>query len=426
MHWGLYSVPAFASEWYSKHMYATKSVMEHHVQTYGRQDSFGYKDFIPMFKAEKFDPDDWAELFVKAGAKYVIPTAEHHDGFALYDSDLTIWCAGKMGPKRDLIGDLAKAVRARGMKFGVSNHRMEHWSFMYPAEGTPTDQFDPRYADFYGPPQPPRTEESQAFLEEWLRRCQELVDKYQPDMIFFDNGINGGKYDSVKLRFAAYYYNASEKWGKQVSITTKSDAYLAGTIQDFERQGRALKEWREATWQVDDPIGDKFGYVEGMGLKSAPGIVRNLVENISKNGNLMLNISPKADGTIPEAQRKILLDIGAWLKINGEGVYGSRSMKLFGEGKGETMPVKNQGGEFRFTRKGNTLYCFALSWPGTEAVLYSLGTATAKGKVTRITLLGYDKPLNYTQSAESLKIEIPETAKTNYASTFRIEGLNLN
>jgi alpha-L-fucosidase len=152
IHWGVYSVPAFGSEWYPRQMYLQGSAeFKHHVATYGPQRKFGYKDFIPLFKAEKYDPKAWAGLFKKAGAKFVVPVAEHHDGFPMYDSALTAWCAGKMGPKRDLIGDLAAAVRGEGLVFGLSSHRAEHWWFMNGGKTFDSDVRDPKYADFYGP-----------------------------------------------------------------------------------------------------------------------------------------------------------------------------------------------------------------------------------------------------------------------------------
>lgn len=203
IHWGPYVVPAAGSEWYPKHMYNAMS--KHHREHWGPQSSFGYKDFIPLFKAEKFDAAEWADLFKASGAQYVIPTAEHHDGFAMYDSDLTEWNAARKGPERDVIGELSKAVRDRGMKFGVSNHRVENWDFMYPSiSPDSTDLFDPQYAGLYGPPQP-RTDnsgmgpgdnpdahhpQSDAFLNEWQARVMEIIDRYQPDLLYFDNGIN--------------------------------------------------------------------------------------------------------------------------------------------------------------------------------------------------------------------------------------------
>ncbi|MCD8260402.1 MAG: alpha-L-fucosidase [Bacteroides sp.] len=232
IHWGVYSVPAAGSEWYPRHMYG--GMLKYHTEHWGNPKEFGYKDFIPLFKAEKFNPAEWAALFKEAGATYVIPTAEHHDRFILYRSKLTRWNAAEMGPKRDLIGDLAKAVRAEGLKFGVSNHRMEHWDFMHPSAAKEHDLYNPRYADFYGPPQKPdptkasamgpneeevmegkEAPQDEAFLEEWLARCQEIIDNYQPDMLWFDNGINSRSLDPVKLRLAAYYYNRAVAWGKR-------------------------------------------------------------------------------------------------------------------------------------------------------------------------------------------------------------------
>jgi alpha-L-fucosidase len=417
MHWGLYSVPAHASEWYPKHMYSNRGVIRWHAEKFGPQDKFGYKDFIPLFKCEKFDPDAWAALFRKAGATYVVPTAEHHDGWALWDSDLTRWCAGKMGPKRDLIGDLAQAVRKQGLKFGVSNHRMEHYSFMLPAPDLKTDLFDPASADFYGPPR--RGFPDQKFLDDWVARNVELIDKYRVDMLWFDNGVNSRRLDPVKLKVAAYYYNRASEWGKEVSISTKDDAYLAGSIKDFERQGRAPKELTDYVWQVDDPVGAKFGYVEGMALTNAGSVVKRLVENVSKNGNLLLNISPKADGTIPEPQQQILLGVGQWLGVNGAAIYGTRPWTRFGEGgRGQQA--------FRFTTRGDTLYAIALGWPGARAVITSLAVGQGPaGKIERVTLLGHKGDLEFEQDGTGLKVKMPADKPCDHAYALQITGLKL-
>ena len=258
IHWGLYSIPARINEWYERHMYTSDA--KWHTEHYGSPDKFGYKDFIPLFTAKKYDPEMWAELFQKAGARYVVPVAEHHDGFAMWDSDITPWCAGKMGPKRDLTGELAKAVKARNLIFGVSSHRIEHDAFAYPAKGVPNDEFDPKYAGFYGPPIDSKefnnSDGSPAFQGDWLARLQELTDKYEPQMIYLDNGINGRPYDDIKLKLAAYYYNRAAQWGKQATLATKDVAYLFGSVQDFEKQQRAPKWIYNAPgWQVDDAIG---------------------------------------------------------------------------------------------------------------------------------------------------------------------------
>ncbi len=429
IHYGVYTVAAHASEWYPRHMYSNDGVRKWHEEHFGGTvATFGYKDLIPLFKMDKFNADEWAELFKKSGAKYVVPTAEHHDGFAMYDSKLTRWNAKNMGPHIDFIGDLGTAVRKQGLKFGLSNHRMENWDFMYPQLKIKTDLFDPAYADFYGPPQlPPKRNtpkageeviedqsqapQSKAFLEEWLTRCQELVDKYKPDMFWFDNGINSRNLDSIKLRFAAYYYNRAAAWGKPVSISTKSDAYLAGSIRDFERQGRAPKEMTDYIWQVDDPIGEKFGYVEGMKLTNAATVVRRIIENVSRNGNYMLNISPRSDGTIPDEQKEILLSVGKWLDVNGDGIYGTRAWKQYGEG------------QVRFTKKGKSLYAILLSWPADGVLISSLPISA--GKVSGVSLLGYNGAIAFTQDDKGLKISLPAEKPSEFAWTLKIEGVNL-
>ena len=425
IHYGVYTVAAHASEWYPRHMYSNAGVQKWHEEHFGKVDSIGYKDLVPLLKMEKFKADEWAELFKKSGAKYVVPTAEHHDGFAMYDSKLTRWNSKNMGPHIDFIGELAKAVRKQGLKFGVSNHRMENWDFMYPMLNVKTDLFDPKNADFYGPPQVPPVRkqakpgeeviedqsvapQSKAFLEEWLARCQELIDNYKPDIFWFDNGVNSRNLDSIKLRFAAYYYNRAAAWGKPVSISTKSDAYLAGSIRDFERQGRAPKEKTNYYWQVDDPIGEKFGYVEGMKLTNAGSIVKKLVENVSRNGNYMLNISPKSDGTIPEEQKQILLGVGKWLGVNGDGIYGTRAWK------------NESDGQFRFTTKGGSLYAISLNWSEEPVIIKVLPTSA--GKVKKVSLLGYKGDITFSQDETGLKITFPKEKPCDYAYTFKIEG----
>jgi len=434
IHWGLYSVPAAGSEWYPKHMYNAMS--GDHRQKWGKQHEFGYKDFIPLFKAEKFDAAEWAQLFREAGARYVIPTAEHHDGFAMYDSRLTHWDAKEMGPCRDVIGELAEAVRHEGLKFGVSNHRIENWDFMYPLKLSldSTDLYRPEYAGLYGPPQKPteqsgmgpkakaaakagvteadidetalegRHPQSDAFLNEWEMRVHEIIDKYQPDLFFFDNGINYRTLDPWKLRIARYYYNSAHQWGKQVSLQSKSTAYLAGSIKDFERMSRAPKQITNFYWQVDDPIGHKFGYVEGLRLQKPEGIIRSLVENISKNGNLCLNVSPKSDGTIPDDQQQVLRAVGQWLKVNGEGVYGSRTWKVFGE--------RN----VRYTIKGDTLYAFVLRWDGQPFTISSIG----RNQIVSVESLWDGKKVKTTAVADGIRIEANGNA-TDAAACFRIK-----
>jgi alpha-L-fucosidase len=448
IHWGLYSIPARINEWYERHMYTTDS--KWHTEHYGSPDKFGYKDFIPLFTVKKYDPDEWVQLFQKSGAKYVIPVAEHHDGFAMWNSDITPWCAGKMGPKRDLTGELATAVRKQNLIFGLSSHRMEHDAFAYPAPGVPNDEFDPRYAGFYGPPiqgEFNNANASKTFQEDWLARVQELVDKYEPQMVYFDNGVNVREYDDVKLGVAAYYYNRAARWGKQATLATKDVAYLFGSVQDFEKQERAPKWIYSGGWQCDDSLGSTWGYTESpapMTYRSPENILHQLIELSSMGGNLLLNISPMGDGSIPEVQQKTLLAIGEWLKSNGEGIYGSRPWTHYGEGPGvPTEPPGDwKGGstahagpslkrkpsipiteaEFRFTTVNNNLYVFGYKYPQTEAVIRSLSTSTAK--VDRVTLLGPEsRQLQFRQSTEALLVAMPPAKQPHSMPyTLRIEG----
>ncbi len=413
IHWGVYTVPAQGSEWYPRHMY--NAMAKSHRERWGAQRVFGYKDFIPLFKAEKFDPQSWARLFREVGARYVIPTAEHHDGFAMYASRLTPWNAANMGPKRDIIGELGRAVRHEGLRFGISNHRVENWDFMWPSlPADSTDLFDPRSAGLYGPPQRPTDQsgmgpvpgkeghhpQSDAFLNEWQLRVEEIIDNYAPDLIYFDNGVNYRSMDPWKLRIARYYYNSARKWGREVSIQAKSEAYLAGSIRDYERESRAPKQLQTDYWQVDDPIGHKFGYVEGLQLQTAEGIIGNLVDNISRNGNLCLNISPKADGTIPDDQQRVLRTIGQWLKTNGEGVYHTRAWRISGEGPHEEGHLSKT--DVRFTCKGTrTVYAFVKHWDGRPFIIHALKAA----EIESVTALDGGTKVKFGSAADGVLIK---------------------
>jgi alpha-L-fucosidase len=415
IHWGLYSIAAYHNEWYSMNMYT--QFAPYHTKTYGPPNVFGYKDFIPLFTVKAYDPQAWADLFKKAGAKYVVPVVEHHDGFAMYDSDLTIWCASKMGPKRDLIGELAKAVAKDGLIFGVSNHRMEHHTFMYPAANVPNDQFDPKYAEFYGPPQPGGQKNmnggdaTPAFQAEWLARMQEIADKYHPQMFIFDNGVNTRAYDDVKLKFAAYYYNQAAKWNLPVSVDTKSDAYLAGSIQDYENRVQATLQ--PNPWQVEMPIGSVWGYSEAnspITYKSAGSLIGSLVTIVSRNGSLLLNISPRGDGSIPQEQQDRLLEMGKWLEVNGEAIYGTRPWAI------------SEQGNLHFTTKDGALYIIAGNVrPDTTVLVAALPKGYPPGgKVEKVELLGKTGALDFTQDENGLSVKLPAELPSQYFSTLNV------
>jgi alpha-L-fucosidase len=443
LHWGVYSVPAFGNEWYPRLMYDKKwGEYKHHIDTYGPQDKFGYKDFIPLFKAEHFDPAAWAELFKKAGAKYVVPVAEHHDGFAMYDSGLSDWTVAKMGPHRDTTGELAKAVRAAGLHFGVSSHRVEHNFFLAPGRAIPSDVNDPKYAAFYGPAHDwvmnpggtplnnDFTYVSQAWANDWLARSAELVEKYHPDIVYFDWWIGQASIRPNLTRFAAFYYNSSLKFGDHVGVINYKDYAMQehSGVLDLERG--QLGDIRPSPWQTDTSISNKsWGYIENDTFKSAEFVVHQLVDIVSKNGNLLLNLGPRSDGTIPDQVQQVLLDVGAWLNVNGEAIYGTRPWRVYGEG-----PTKAAAGsfhdtdvqaftaeDFRFTTKGNVLYVIGLAWPSNgEALIQSLATTVGSRQIRSVALLGSDAKMQFEQRPEGLHVKLPVQAPSQYAYALRL------
>jgi alpha-L-fucosidase len=435
IHWGVYAVPAFGSEWYPRNMYEQGSkAFEHHVATYGPQTEFGYKDFIPQFKAEKYDPGHWAALFKSAGAKFVVPVAEHHDGFPLYDTALSDWCATKLGPKRDLIGDLAAAVRQQGMVFGASSHRAEHWWFFDGGMKFPSDVQDTRFLVLYGPAQPEKgAPPDEEFLDDWLARTCELVDRYQPQLVWFDWWIEQPVFQPYLQRFAAYYYNRGAEWKLGVAINYKNEAFPVQTaVFDVERG--QLAGIRPQFWQTDTSISkNSWGYVGHQEYKSAGEIVGDLIDIVSKNGALLLNIGPRPDGTIPEPEERTLREIGEWLSINGEAIYGTRPWKEFGEGPTEVVEgsfndTKRQpftGQDIRFTTRGSTLYAIALAWPGEQLTIRSLGSASphVSGEVTGVTLLGHPGKLEWSRTESGLTIKLPARKPCDHAYAVKIEGL---
>ena len=423
IHWGLYCVPAFGSEWYPRNMYREGTgEFEHHIDTYGSQNKFGYKDFIPMFQAEKFDAESWAELFKKAGARFVVPVAEHHDGFQMYASELSRWNSAQMGPKRDIIGELSKAICRQGMIFGVSSHRAEHWWFMGEGKKFDSDVQDPDYADFYGPAQPAPSDNymdstpDREYLEDWLIRTCELIDKYQPQLLWFDWWIMNLGFKPYLKKLAAFYYNKGVEWGKGVAINYKNDAFPVGTaVLDIERG--QLSGIRPMLWQNDTSVSkNSWGYIQDQDYKTVNDIICDLADVVSKNGVLLLNIGPKADGTIPEQEQQILIEIGKWLEVNGAAIYGTRPWEVFGEG-----PTKVPEGAFsdtrrnaftsediRFTTKDGVLYATILQ--PSESGHYTVKSLGRKMKhiadgISSVKQLGSNEQLQWKWTDEGLVID---------------------
>lgn len=424
IHWGVYSVPAYKNEWYAHSMYQKGTdEYQHHIVTYGPHTEFGYKDFIPMFKAENFDADEWVKLFKQAGAKYVVPVAEHHDGFAMYDSEHNPWNAVKMGPKKDIIGLLKKATEKEGLIFGLSSHRLENAWFFNGGMKFPSDVQDTTIT-LYGF-RAADQEYTDEICMDFLAHTHELIDKYHPQLIWFDWTVN--KIPDYFNKFMAYYYNCALDWGKEVVVNTKHGYPTNVQVGDVER-GK-LDVMRKYPWQTDTSVGKhSWGYVQGEENKNPEQIVHDLVDIVSKNGNLLLNIGPRPDGTITEEQKAVLLAIGQWLKINGEAIYGTRCWVRSGEGD-----VKGTAGSFsdneatqytcqdiRFTTKGNNLYAIALNW-GNQVLIKSLNEEViGDADILGVELLGSNQKVVWHKTSEGLLLTFPKDKPCNFAYSFKI------
>lgn len=444
IHWGVYSVPAFGNEWYPRKMYQKGSdEYEHHLKTWGSHKDFGYKDFIPLFKAEKFDAEEWITLFRDAGARYIMPVAEHHDGFQMYDSDLSEWNSVRMGPKRDVVGELKKAAEREGMVFSVSSHRAEHCWFFNGARDFESDVNDPKNEEFYWKQQDGgedvshdiySVQPSKEQCEDWLARVCELVDKYQPRILWFDWWIHNVGFKPYLKKFAAYYYNRADEWGIEVAINYKYNAFAYGSaVFDVERG--QLAGIRPELWQTDTAIAkNSWGYTENNEFKNPIDIVCDLVDIVSKNGCLLLNVGPRADGSITQEDTQVLLAIGDWLKRNGEGIYDTTFWHIFGEGPTqiEEGAFKDVGREaftsqdFRFTYKDGILYAFVMRYPDDGIIkipsLKSCMGAPASGDfdIRSIRMLGYDSEISFDRDGNSLEIRVNNEIKTDYPVGFAI------
>ncbi len=438
-HWGVYCVPAFANEWYPRNMYNNSNEYRHHVQKYGEPTKFGYHNFVPMFKAEKFNADEWAELFEKAGARFAGPVAEHHDGFSMWDSDMTPWNAMDMGPKRDIAGELAEAIRKRGMRFVTTFHHARNnlyeieksgrkrWTghYEFVKKNFPSLLDDPKQAIMYG--YMPREQ----FLDMWKGKLMEVIDKYQPDIMYFDSWLNEIP-DEYKTAYLAYYFNKAGEWGKEVVVTFKqNDLPHTIGVEDYEK-GRANR-LTKFVWLTDDTLSrGSWCYTEDLQIKSAPEVLHTLIDIISKNGQLMLNISPMADGTIPDNQKQVLLAIGKWLKEYGEAIYETRPFVDFGEGPTRLKQgghfVKMKGGytaqDIRYTRKGKIVYAIVLGWPGEnkEVVMTMFGKDDKAEAimVKNVLMLGTEEKIKWKRQDTGLVVTTPSEKINDIAIVFKL------
>jgi alpha-L-fucosidase len=482
-HWGPQCQPEYG-DWYARSMYIEGSRdYNYHLKKYGHPSKFGFKDVITEWKAEKWNPDELVELYRRAGAKYFMALANHHDNFDNYNSKYQPWNSLAIGPKKDLIGGWAAAARKQGLRFGVSVHAAHAWSFYEksqkadlhgPYVGIPYDGKIQRSAgrntwregldpqELYAQDHLPAVngDDQHIFFQQWdwshgaripdkkycekfLNRTIDLIDQYQPDLIYFDDTVLPlYPISDVGLRIAAHFYNSN-----MATHGGKLDAVINGKILD-EVQRKCLV-WdiergqsdriEPLPWQTDTCLGD-WHYdrtiFEKHGYKTARSVIHRLADIVSKNGNLMLNVPVRGDGTIDADERAIVEEIGAWININGEAIFETRPWTICGEGPAlaSASPLSNQGfnegtgkpynGEdIRFTTKKDILYAIALGAPANgKLIIKSLaeGSAHYPGKIGRVTLCGTSQTLSFDRLSEGLEVSLPDGVSSLYSYSLRI------
>jgi alpha-L-fucosidase len=425
-HWGAQSVPMYG-DWYARRMYiAGEDQYRHHWRVYGHPSKVGYKDIVPQWKAEKFDPDALMRLFVAAGGKYFVGQAMHHDNFDNFDSQHNRWNSVNIGPHKDIVGLWRAAARAHGLPFGLSEHLGASFNWFAvnkdsdktgPYAGIPYDGNDPNFADFYHRTQGHSSAQgmftdNQAFRRHWFDRIKDVIDTYQPDLLYSDSGVPFGE---ISLRIIAHLYNTSARRhaGVNQAVYTQKDAdpavYTLGVL-DIERGQR--NEIAEYPWQTDTSVGDWFYDVRDV-YKSPQQVLETLVDIVSKNGNLLLNIPQRPDGTIDDECDYLLRRMAAWMQPNGEGIFGSRPWRVAGEGPSSAQAgafkesaVGWSAEDFRFTRKGDTLYAYQMRWPQDGRATIRALTSGPERRVVGVRLLGHGD-MAFEQTEEALSITLP-------------------
>lgn len=434
-HWGPQAVPEMG-DWYAQRMYKEGDAKyKDHLARWGHPGEHGYKDIIPLWKAEKWDPDRLMALYKKAGAKYFVSMGTHHDNFYLWNSKLHKWNAVNMGPKRDVVGDWQAAARKHGLYFGVSEHlgasfTWFQWSHKAdkdgPKAGVPYDGADPRWQDLYHFPAEPGDDKwystNPRWHQQWFDRIRELVDNYKPDLLYTDGGVAFGPEHVVGLSLIAHLYNSNP----QVVYNCKQ-ASEGRWVQDLERG--VMAGVNPHPWQTDTSIGDWY-YNKNWKFRPVSWTIHMLVDIVSKNGNLLLNIVQRPDGSLDPEVEQQLEELARWIAIHGEAIYETRPWLTYGEGA-----VKTKGGHFkedfnytardiRFTTKGATLYATALGWPE-DGRLQVRSLASTAGRVASVSLLGSGEKLSWRQTEEGLVVTLPATRISDYTATLKIEGTDL-
>ena len=481
-HWTAQCVPE-QGDWYARQMYIQGHPQyRYHVERYGHPSKFGFMELDNLWKAEKWEPEALMQLYVKAGARYFVGLANHHDNFDCYDSSRHAWNSVRVGPKKDIIGIWAKTARSHGLRFGVTNHSAHSWHWFQtaygydpegPLAGVPYDGYltkeqgkgkwweglDPQ--ELYTGPNMPMPkgltsiteandwhaqndrkwtelppQNNPGFVDHWFLRCKELLDKYQPDLLYFDNAeLPLGQ---AGLDIAAHYYNANMKnHGGRLEAVLNSKGlapdHVGTMVLDIER-GRADRIL-PAAWQTDTCIGDwhyRRATFENHTYKTADTVIKMLVDIVSKNGNLLLNIPLRGSGEIDDDERKVLDGLAAWMPANGEAIFGTRPFTVFGEGAPDVQgsgnfnernarPYTSQ--DIRFTTKGDTLYAIALGWPADGKLTIrtlAAGSASYPREVGQVELLGSGGALRFARDAAGLAVTLPERKPNENAYALKI------
>lgn len=439
-HWGPQAVPMMG-DWYAKHMYVQGHPQyEHHLATYGHPSTHGYREIIDLWKAEKWDPDRLMSLYKKAGARYFVSMGSHHDNFFLWNSQLHKWNSVNMGPCRDVVGEWQQAARKYGLRFGVSEHLGASFTWFQPSHGADKtgpqagvayDGADPQFQDLYHFPakkddtgwysQDPR------WQQQWFQEIKELVDNYQPDLLYTDGGVPFG--NEVGASLIAHYYNsAATRSGGAVDVVYTCKQRSEGRwVEDLERG--VMPGINPHPWQTDTSIGDWY-YNKNWQFRPVDWTIHMLVDIVSKNGNLLLNVVQRPDGSLDPEVEQALEELAAWIAVHGEAIYETRPWLVYGEGG-----VRYRGGHFaedfrytaqdiRFTTKGSTLYAIALGWPEDGKVLVR-SLATPAGKIESVSVLGADKPVTWQQTDEGLTVNVPSRQVSKYTCALKITGQHL-
>jgi alpha-L-fucosidase len=455
-HWGPQS-SVEAGDWYARNMYIQgERQYKYHLEHYGHPSKFGYKDLIPAWHGEKFDPDYLLGLYKKAGAKYFMSMGVHHDNFDMWNSKHNRWNAASMGIKRDVVGQFRQAAIKHGLKFGVSDHLWISYKWFAvshladkegPLAGVPYDGADPQFADLYHAISDPKVLATkldwnqdgipESWKQHWTLRIKDLADNYSPDLLYCDGHL---PFASYGLEMLANFLNVSwARNGQKVEgvYTSKHKEDSEAGLCVFDRERGVLEEIWPSPWQTDTCIGD-WHYKRDVEYKTPKTIVDMLVDIVSKNGNLMLNFPLPSSGALDDRELKVLAGITAWMNVNAEGIHATRPWRISGQtavahtaaedtnfNESKRKPLTSE--DVRFTTKGQTLYAFVMDWPGKEAVIAPLASSSkhAPGKIENVELLGHSGNLKWKRDDTSLKIELPDKKPCDYAIAFRISGTGL-